>query len=913
MHLLAFLTPDLRLESTGLGGLQRECLLILQQIPQPMDAWKVEKDVTNNRVMCPQVYQRFYFDSIQPIREDEDCLYLNVFVPLSTRPVNGFPVMVYIHGGQFQFSGKDFYPPHYLLDNDIILVTINYRLGVLGPTGDDSSAGNFGIHDQIEALKWVSINIQGFGGNAQNITIFGHDSGAISASILLVSPKSWGLFHNTMIMSGSIFTPNAVKLPDVKMALDFGEVVNCNLKYSLIDQNVQNLSQKLVNCLRTKSVDELMVANRLPGLYPNDFQFNFGPVIDSNVSMPLIGDQPINIFRAGNYWKTPLVGGLTMAEGSLDYYTHYDRIKDWKIRPVNGFPVMVYIHGGQFQFSGKDFYPPHYLLDNDIILVTINYRLGVLGPTGDDSSAGNFGIHDQIEALKWVSINIQGFGGNAQNITIFGHDSGAISASILLVSPKSWGLFHNTMIMSGSIFTPNAVKLPDVKMALDFGEVVNCNLKYSLIDQNVQNLSQKLVNCLRTKSVDELMVANRLPGLYPNDFQFNFGPVIDSNVSMPLIGDQPINIFRAGNYWKTPLVGGLTMAEGSLDYYTHYDRIKDWDDISLIDALGDFMYSSAVTLLLDLHSKVSKQTYLYVLDHQGIKTFGTIQRNSSQIIHRNQYGVTHMDDIFYLFPTLYGENTTSSYDDTVIRNMCQFFAHFAKYGRFGQNNALINYQMFGNYWVPYSPQNPNYLKYSQSNTLMMYSNDKEWQFLLDINETNSAIHMNERTVRNLSPNVKILFSLWNNTFKSNSSVNCSVDNDDGCIKPKFVNQLKDFVDGSVDGITEYRVGKHSGHLLCNPSKVNPIARNCYNTEVGYARLMRTPNKKQNNTKTMTKKFFNSDSNSSNKPGISGGQRNASYFGSDFQMNKKWQKSKDIYSERRKTTADEEASLIYKEV
>ncbi|XP_054159890.1 carboxylic ester hydrolase-like [Oppia nitens] len=451
---------------------------------------------------------------------------------------------------------------------------------------------------------------------------------------------------------------------------------------------------------------------------------------------------------------------------------------------------MVYIHGGEFQFGGKDFYGPQYLLDHDVILVTINYRLGVLGfmSTGDDFCPGNFGIHDQIEALKWISYNIQAFDGNPYNVTVFGHDSGAISVSILLTASRSWGLFHNVMILSGSVFTPNAIKIPDIKTSIDFSQVLNCDLKYSSIDQNIERISQPLVECLRSKSIEDLMFASRLPGLYPNEFQYTFGPVLDKNVSTSILPDLPIRLFLSGNYWKTPMVAGLTLNEGSLDFYTHYDKIRDWSfdekayylynkykynefyakvltksvewyyfkrfndtiytpnpyyninrfnqigvqikpylkqnknqelfekekqDITLIESIGDFMYGSANTLLLDIHSKNTEQTYLYVVEHRGLKTFGTLQHKGSQNIHRNQYGVSHMDDIFYLFPTLYNDNNTSTYDEPVIRTMCQFFAHFARFGRFGQYTPV-----FGINWIQYSTINPNYLRILSLNTQM---------------------------------------------------------------------------------------------------------------------------------------------------------------------------------------------------
>ena len=218
--------------------------------------------------------------------------------------------------------------------------------------------------------------------------------------------------------------------------------------------------------------------------------------------------------------------------------------------------------------------------------------------TGDEWCPGNFGIQDQIAALKWISNNINFFGGNPQNITVFGHDSGAICTSILLISPQSWGLYQNVIISSGSVFSPNSVKLPDSSMGLDFGRALNCDLS-PILGHNSQNSSQKLIECLRTKSIDELMSVSRLAGLYPNTFQFTFGPVIDSNTSSAVIVDQPIRLFRSGNYWKTPLMTGLTQNEGALDYFTYYDKIRDWSLTEKIEYLfAKFNYNEFYSKLL---------------------------------------------------------------------------------------------------------------------------------------------------------------------------------------------------------------------------------------------------------------------------------------------------------------------------
>ena len=219
--------------------------------------------------------------------------------------------------------------------------------------------------------------------------------------------------------------------------------------------------------------------------------------------------------------------------------------------------------------------------------------------TADDVCPGNFGIQDQISALKWVSTNINNFGGNSNNITVFGHDAGAISISILVTCAQSWGLYHNVMIISGSVFTPNAVTIPDPKSALDFGRAVNCDFGESMVDSNSYNLSQRLVDCLRTKTTQELMLVTKLSGLYPNTFQFNFGPVVDKNTSSPVLIDEPIRLFRSGNYWKTPMVSGITANEGALDYFLYYDKIKDWTLTEKIHYLFEkFNYNDFYTKIL---------------------------------------------------------------------------------------------------------------------------------------------------------------------------------------------------------------------------------------------------------------------------------------------------------------------------
>ena len=107
---------------------------------------------------------------------------------------------------------------------------------------------------------------------------------------------------------------------------------------------------------------------------------------------------------------------------------------------------MVWIHGGSFAFGAGEIFGAEYLLDKDVVFVSINYRLGIFGflTTGDASAPGNFGMKDQVLALKWVQKNIQKFGGDPNRVTLFGESAGAACVSFHLISKASTGKCNNS-------------------------------------------------------------------------------------------------------------------------------------------------------------------------------------------------------------------------------------------------------------------------------------------------------------------------------------------------------------------------------------------------------------------------------------------------------------------------------------
>jgi para-nitrobenzyl esterase len=182
--------------------------------PAPPARWKDVRDASQFAHRCAQwqIWTDYLFLDPGP---SEDCLYLNVYAPAGAKPANKLPVMFWIHGGAYTAgSGSE---PRYdgtaLAAKGVVLVTINYRLGVFGFLASEElakegggSAGNYALMDMAAALRWVKQNIAAFGGDAGNVTIFGESAGSFAVSSLLAAPGARGLFHKVIGESGAAFS-----------------------------------------------------------------------------------------------------------------------------------------------------------------------------------------------------------------------------------------------------------------------------------------------------------------------------------------------------------------------------------------------------------------------------------------------------------------------------------------------------------------------------------------------------------------------------------------------------------------------------------------------------------------------------------------------------------------------------------
>ncbi|CAG0896366.1 unnamed protein product [Cyprideis torosa] len=272
--------------------------------PIPYPGWPGVRNATQESVVCPQPPM---FDPSLPLLGTEDCLVLQVFVPLTPSPP--LPVMVYIHGGGFnRGSGRtDLYGPDHLLRHGIVLVNINYRLGPFGflSTGDSAAAGNWGLMDQLEALKWVQREIKAFGGDPSKVTLFGESAGGASVSFLQLSPLSTGLFHRAIAQSGSSLDVWSLTARPKDKAVHLAESLQCP---DLTD------SQAIVDCLRTKDAMDIVRASvsDINDFHDDHPHRTFSVVVDGYI---LPGD-PLALLKSGRLGNpVPTITGRMDEEG----------------------------------------------------------------------------------------------------------------------------------------------------------------------------------------------------------------------------------------------------------------------------------------------------------------------------------------------------------------------------------------------------------------------------------------------------------------------------------------------------------------------------------------------------------------------------------------------------------------------
>ena len=230
---------------------------------------------------------QYYFDSslcgfqqrVPNKNISEDCLHLNIFVPNN---IGSIPkaVMIWIHGGGYVHGQSSLYNASLLAAiGDVIIVTVNYRLGLFGflSTEDSIYPGNYGLWDQLEAIKWTRNYIGSFGGDPRKITIFGESAGAYSVGLLSILPRSKGLFQRVICESGVGLSPHAITHGMRDRSIKAMHIMGC--------LNGSNITNKIIQCMENANGNMVLTASNKvdKSRDPLDFYITYGPVIDGDL------------------------------------------------------------------------------------------------------------------------------------------------------------------------------------------------------------------------------------------------------------------------------------------------------------------------------------------------------------------------------------------------------------------------------------------------------------------------------------------------------------------------------------------------------------------------------------------------------------------------------------------------------
>ena len=269
--------------------------------PVSMSRWAGVRDAQQFGAACVQPKPRaesIYAD--EPPTMSEDCLFLNVWVPHDARKL---PVFVWIHGGALTSgaSSLSMYDGSKLAGRGVVVVSINYRLGILGylahpqlsVESPDGISGNYGLLDQIEALRWIKRNIAAFGGDPANVTIAGESAGALSVMHLMTAPAARGLFAKAIVQSGYMISLSELKRPS--FGQESAEEIGARLTKAIGAPDLV--------ALRSMDAAKMCEAAARTGYFPMN-----------NVDGRILPRQIVDTFERGEQAKVPILAGFNAGE-----------------------------------------------------------------------------------------------------------------------------------------------------------------------------------------------------------------------------------------------------------------------------------------------------------------------------------------------------------------------------------------------------------------------------------------------------------------------------------------------------------------------------------------------------------------------------------------------------------------------
>lgn len=413
-------------------------------------------------------------------------------------------------------------------------------------------------------------------------------------------------------------------------------------------------------------------------------------------------------------------------------------------------PVLVYIHGGSFVGQTGQLFGAKYFLDEDVLLVTFNYRLGALGflSTGDNESVANLGLRDQIAALKWVQNNIEKFGGDASRVTLVGGSAGGAMASYLMLSPMTKGLFSRVISQSGNALCPWVIVRNPAKVAQKLATKLNCPTN--------GKSSKAILDCIKGKSLKDIEIARVALQGFAEDPAVPFAPVVEKWVQQKdkaVIPDLPQKMINEGKAAHIPwLTGynslnGLNLAVANIlttpkrleqlnkdwmklaplifhysqsapfpgnvsaavrQYYFGNGMIKEDNKEKLVIALTDRNFISCTAEAALAQSKYAP-VYLYTMNYQGASSFLDEWGVRDKIKMR---GVVHNDELPFLFNLQFSALPELKKDDKhtpFSEKMVKIWSEFAKTGKPLERHGKTEFE-----WSPVLPsQTTSNLKWYQ--------------------------------------------------------------------------------------------------------------------------------------------------------------------------------------------------------
>lgn len=284
--------------------------------PEPPDRWSGKRDARFFKSHCPQL-------SLVPevgVTGSEDCLFLNIYTTHLPEDFCGNEtkkaVMVFFHGGDFKCGTPDIFGPDYLLTEDVILITVTSRLGVLGYLNLDNCEveGNAGLKDQVMALKWVKSEIDHFCGDSSKVMIFGQGSGGTQVQLHILSEKSHGLFQRASSESGTVFNDWSFRRSTLDRAIKLAQILGCQ----------STAVRRIESCFQNMPAD-LIVKHQDAVLTPEEILLGvtipFPPTVEKcrKSKNRFISELPIHIVKEGYFEQVPYMVTINSAEGLIHF------------------------------------------------------------------------------------------------------------------------------------------------------------------------------------------------------------------------------------------------------------------------------------------------------------------------------------------------------------------------------------------------------------------------------------------------------------------------------------------------------------------------------------------------------------------------------------------------------------------